>query len=423
MIENATEYNWLLTVADSDIQIAQAKIANASGANVVSLNANNINEVEYLVSKHDVVISLLPPTMHVTIAKTCIKFKKHLVTASYVSSEMQALNEDAKNAGVLLLNECGLDPGIDHLSAMKLINTIKQQGGEIAVFKSFCGGLVAPDFDDNPWNYKFTWNPRNVVLAGQATAKYLFQNELKFIPASRIFTDTEPVHVAGYGDFESYANRDSLGYITPYGIEKAHTVLRGTLRKKGFAEAWNMLVKIGLTDDTHVIVDANKLSYKKLLSAFLPGSDVQQLAHRVCQFLQIKNNSELYKKLEWLGLFSNDLITLNNATPAAILQDLLLQKFKLKQGELDMIVMQHYIEATVENKTKIYTSSLVVKGETDVLTAMAKTVGLPLAIAAKLILTNKVNEKGVQIPITSNWYEPILTELESYHIKFAETIS
>ncbi len=422
LIEQAAENQWAITIADSNLDLAMAK-ANASPyAQAIALNANDQFEMDQTIAAHDLVISLLPPTMHVGVAKICIKYKKHLITASYVSAEMHHLHVEALKADVLLLNECGLDPGIDHLSAMKIIDEVKETGGSIQVFKSYCGGLISPEFDTNPWNYKFTWNPRNVVLAGQATAKYLEQHELKFIPASRIFSQTEAIDITGYGAFESYANRDSLGYIKPYGIEQAHTVLRGTLRKKGFSAAWNLLVKLGLTDDTQVIEDADKLTYRELVSAFTPGNALEQLEERVCTFLNISPESELFNKLKWLGLFDSTPIALREGTPAAILQMLLQQKLKLQKGELDMIVMHHVLEVTLQGKPQVIKSSLVVKGEDEVLTAMAKTVGLPMGIAAKLVLSNQVKLRGVQIPVNPVLYKPILTELEHYGISFIEEV-
>lgn len=420
LIEQADKNQWTVTIADSNIELARSKTNNSPATSAIQLNANDQYELEQTIASHDLVISLLPPSMHITVAKTCIKHKRHLITASYVSNEMQQLHVEALKADVLLLNECGLDPGIDHLSAMRIIDEIKASGGTVDVFKSYCGGLISPEFDNNPWNYKFTWNPRNVVLAGQATAKYLENGELKFIPASRIFMQTEEVNINGYGEYESYANRDSLGYIKPYGIEQAHTVLRGTLRRKGFAAAWNLLVKLGLTDDTQIIEDSHNMTYRQLVSAFTPGTSLAQLEQRVCDFLNISPDDELFAKLKWLGLFDDTLITLKGATPAAILQVLLQHKWKLQQKELDMIVMQHVLETTVHGVKQQIISSLVVKGENETLTAMAKTVGLPMAIAAKLVLNNQVKMRGVQIPLTPELYFPILEELATYGITFSE---
>ncbi|MES2559740.1 MAG: saccharopine dehydrogenase C-terminal domain-containing protein [Bacteroidota bacterium] len=421
LLNHAQPENWHVTVADANLAVARQKINNHPIATAIELNITNDSARGKTIAEHDLVISLLPPTMHVLAARDCISYKKHMVTASYISEEMNQLDAAAKEAGILLLNECGLDPGIDHLSALKIIHEIEQRGGTVTSFKSFCGGLVAPEYDDNPWNYKFTWNPRNVVLAGQATAKYLEDGTLKFIPAAHIFEQTESVSIAGYGEFESYANRDSLGYIEPYGITKAHTVLRGTLRKKGFSDAWNLLVKLGLTDDSFTIHQADKLTLREWVNAFVPGTDITKLESRICQYLTIEATSESFQKLQWLGILSDVKITLTEATPAQILQQVLQHKWKLNAGELDMIVMKHQIDLRIENADLRIESELVVKGEDEVLTAMAKTVGLPMAIAAKLILQNKIQSRGVHMPILPEFYNPILAELENFGVRFVET--
>lgn len=422
LLENAPNHHWTVSVADAHKSTAQDKINGSPYGVAIELNAADQTKRSLLIAEHDLIISMLPASMHIDVAKDCLLHHKHLVTASYVSEEMKALDNEAKKAGVLFLNECGLDPGIDHLSAMKLIHEIQAKGGTITSFKSFCGGLVAPEFDDNPWNYKFTWNPRNVVLAGQATARYLANGSLKFIPAAHIFEQTEDVVITDYGHFESYANRDSLGYIEPYGITGAQTVLRGTLRKKGYSKAWNQLVKLGLTDDSFTIHEANKLTLRTFVHAFVPGTDLHELEKRTALFLQIAETSEEFTKLKWLGIFDETPITLAEATPAQILQQVLQQKWKLQAGELDMIVMKHSINFEIQNSKFKMESELVVKGEDDVLTAMAKTVGLPLAIAAKLILENNIDLTGVHIPILPQIYEPILAELAQYNIVFNEHI-
>lgn len=420
LLDHAVTENWQVTVADTNLTAAKHKTNNHSHAIAIELNITDDSARSMSIAQHDLVISLLPPAMHILAAKDCIKHAKHLVTASYISDEMKQLDAAAKEAGVLLLNECGLDPGIDHLSAVKIIHEIEERGGIVASFKSFCGGLIAPEYDDNPWNYKFTWNPRNVVLAGQATAKYLEDGILKFIPAAHIFEQTESVSIDGYGEFESYANRDSLGYIEPYGLTEAQTVLRGTLRKKGYSEAWNLLVKLGLTDDSFVIHHADKLTLREWVNAFVPGTDLAQLENRICNHLNIDLSSEPFQKLLWLGILSDEKITLPEATPAQILQQVLQHKWKLNPGELDMIVMKHQLKFEQENSTFEIASELVVKGEDEVLTAMAKTVGLPMAIAAKLILQGNIQSRGVQMPILPEFYNPILAELENYGVRFIE---
>ncbi len=419
LLQHAKKENWHVTIADQNLAMAQQKTGKSKNASAIAFDINNKAARQAAIKQADLVVSLLPPTLHIVAAHDCIEFKKHLVTASYISPEMKALDEAAKKAGVLFLNEIGLDPGIDHLSAMAMIHQIQDNGGEITSFKSFCGGLIAPEFDNNPWNYKFTWNPRNVVLAGQATAQYLEDGLVKFIPPNRIFEQTETVKVADYGLFESYANRDSLSYIEPYGLQKATTVLRGTLRKKGYSQSWNLLVKLGLTDDTFKLHNSMHLTYRELVASFLSGANNSNVEDVFCAFLNISKNSKEFKRVKWLGLFSNEVIGLDNASPAQILQHLLQQKWFLEKNDLDMIVMKHEIVFKQNGKLHKEHSTLIVKGESKIYTAMAKTVGLPMAIATRLILQNKIQARGVHMPLTAEFYQPILKELKTYGVSFS----
>jgi saccharopine dehydrogenase-like NADP-dependent oxidoreductase len=420
LVQKAPSEKWHITVADASYAHAAKTVGKDPNATAVELNINDNFQCSELIQRNDLVISMLPASMHVLVAQDCLLHKKHLVTASYISEEMQALHASALKAGVLFLNECGLDPGIDHLSAMEMIHRVQHAGGSVISFKSFCGGLVAPEYDDNPWNYKFTWNPRNVVLAGQSAAKYREHGSLKFIPQSRIFTQTEKITVDDYGEFESYANRDSLNYIVPYGIEPAATVLRGTLRKPGYCASWNQLVRLGLTDDQFIVHNSDQMSYREFVNAFIPGHGQQSVEDRLCRLLGISPSSDSFQRLAWLGLFEEVHIPVANASPARILQALLEEKWKLKRGELDMIVMHHEIEYNHQGHCRKLESSLVVKGEDEVYTAMAKTVGLPLGMAARLILDGKVKARGVQMPLSAELYAPILAELAEHGIRFNE---
>ncbi len=417
-LANAKKENWFITIADQSLLLAQSKIKKHPLAKAISFNIENKEQRVNEIKKANIVVSLLPPALHILVAKECIAQKKNLVTASYISDDMKTLHPQALKAGVLLLNEIGLDPGIDHLSAMEMIHNIHAKGGEVTSFKSYCGGLVAPQYDSNPWNYKFTWNPRNVVLAGQSTAKYLHNGDIKFILPNRIFLQTEDVLVTDYGKFEGYANRDSLEYIVPYGIQKATTVLRGTLRKKGYCGSWNNIINLGLTNDTFKIHNSHQLSYRQLLCAFVPNATTHNLEQQLCLFLNTSKQSKEYKRIAWLGLLDDTLIPLENASPAQILQHLLQQKWKLEKTDLDMIVMKHEINYILKNKTYKTHSTLVVIGEDASYTAMAKTVGLPMAIATKLILQGNIKSRGVQIPIHPEFYIPILKELEKFDVKF-----
>lgn len=420
LTEHAKENNWRITVADADVHLAESKTKNKENVSALEFDVNDSAARERIIIGHDFVISMLPAFMHGDIARDCVRLGKHLATASYVSDVMQELDEEAKQKGLLLLNECGLDPGLDHASAMKIIDDIHQKGGKIMSFKSYCGGLVAPESNDNPWGYKFSWNPRNVVLAGQGTAQYLENGKLTFIPYNRLFTRTETINIDGHGSFEAYANRDSLNYQKHYGLNDIKTLLRGTIRQTGYCKAWNVFVKLGLTDDSVKIKNTDQLTYSGLLEGFLP-SENKPLKEKLIDFMGKEIDDEVLKMLDYLDLFVNKEIKLKEGSPAQLLQSLLEEKWKLKQGDKDMIVMQHVFEYTLKNKNHKITSSLVVKGDNDIDTAMSKTVGLPLAISVKNFLTEKIKLNGVQIPVVKSIYIPLLSELEHYGIAFNES--
>jgi len=416
LLEQSVAENWQVKVGDVDLTVAESKCSNHKNASPIQFDIHNETQRAAEIQACDIVISLLPPTLHPLAAVDCVKLGKHLVTASYVSPAMQELHDDAVKKGIILLNECGLDPGIDHLSAMKVMDEIQERGGEITSFRSYCGGLVAPEYDNNPWHYKFTWNPRNVILAGQATAQFLKNGKIHYITPQRIFSELELINLGEYGIYEAYANRDSLNYIIPYKLQKAKDVLRGTLRIPPYCDGWNILVSLGLTDDTYK-VDCNSLSYKNWVESYLPNgyNSLEEYTKA-----QTKNHQPILANIEWLGLYSDILIPDGSHTPAQILQNILAQKWKLGANELDMIVMHHIFEYEQNGKHKISTATLVVKGKNQTHTAMAQTVGLPLGIAAKLILGNKIAARGVLIPTEKELYLPILSELEKYNIIFEE---
>ena len=313
----------------------------------------------------------------------------------------------------------GLDPGIDHMSAMKTIHEIKESGGELSAFYSYTGGLIAPESDDNPWSYKFTWNPRNVVLAGQGTAQYLNKGKIKYIPYNRLFSERKVIHVPELGPYDVYANRDSLPYRKLYGLNDIPTILRGTIRANGYCDAWNTLVRIGLTDDSFDLDLSTINTYSQLVESFILGS-YPDIKTGVANFLGLSVDDEIIRKLEWTELFSDRPIRLKKATPAQALEDLLLDKWALKTEDKDMIIMQHQFEYELDGAEKKIVSSMVTKGEDAVNTSMAKTVGLPVAILVKLILQGKVTLTGVHIPVMSEVYNPVLDELKDYGIDFID---
>ncbi|MDO8999265.1 MAG: saccharopine dehydrogenase C-terminal domain-containing protein [Bacteroidota bacterium] len=422
LLKNSTTYSWKITVSDVDIKLAQEKVASHPNGTAISFDIKNDEKRRLIIHEHDFIISMLPAFMHGDVARDCVEFGKNMATASYVSGDMKALDNEAKRKNIILLNECGLDPGIDHASAMKLIDEIKHQGGEINSFKSYTGGLVAPESNDNPWGYKFSWNPRNVILAGQGTAQYLHEGELKFIPYNRLFTQHDVIEMDGYGKFDAYANRDSISYIDAYDLRNIKTMVRGTLRQDGYCKGWNVFVKLGLTDDSSIISHANKLTYTSLLASFLPPSN-GNLRDRLKSFMGAAWDEQVEKQLDYLELFSDKKIELQEGTPAQLLQALLEEKWKLQETDKDMIVMQHQFEYTLANKTKQkLNSSLVVIGKDQNHTAMALTVGLPLAITVKNFLTKQFNLNGIQIPTKKEIYIPLLKELEEHKIIFSEKI-
>jgi len=424
-LDHAKEQDWNLTVADVSVESAREKTRNHTSSRAIAFDINNEQQRKEEIGKADLVISMLPANMHMPVAHACIEQKKHLATASYISKEMQQLHVQALKEGIVLLNECGLDPGIDHMSAMKIIDSIKSEGGEVTSFKSYCGGLVAPESNDNPWGYKFSWNPRNVILAGQGTARFIENGKYRYLPYSRVFTETEKINVDGYGTFDGYANRDSLSYRPMYHLDKIPTMIRGTLRQSGFCKAWNVFVQLGLTDDSYTIEDSMHMTYAQLVESLLPPPDKKStLKSRVASFMNASEQSNEMNLVEWTGIFNDNAISIDHATPAQALQKLLEEKWKLKSSDNDMIVMQHLFEYRDKNSAnKKLISSLVVKGDDAVYTAMAKTVGLPLAITSKLILNGAIKSRGVVVPVTKEIYEPVLKELETYKIVFAEAVN
>lgn len=418
---HAEEENWQITIADNDLSLAQSKATGKPNTTPIELNVLDDAKRRDAIKSVDLVVSMLPAHMHVPVAKDCIEFKIHMVTASYISKEMRALNQDAVDNGVILMNEVGVDPGIDHLSAMKVIDDIKHIGGKMLLFESFTGGLVAPESDNNPWNYKFTWNPRNVVLAGQGGAvKFKQEGTYKYIPYHQLFRRTEFINIEGYGRFEGYANRDSLQYRSVYGLQDIPTIYRGTLRRPGFCRAWDVFVKLGMTDDSYEIEGSENMTHRQFINSFLAYNPNDSVELKLMHYLQIPQDSELMEKLEWLGLFTDEKITLKEATPAQILQHILEKKWSLSPGDKDMIVMFHKFGYELNGERQMIESYMITKGEDESHTAMSKTVGLPVAIATKLILQEKIYSPGVHLPITREIYEPMLAELEKLGIIFKE---
>ena len=422
LLDKSEKENLKLIIGDISTENAKKIINNHINAVAIILDVYNKEQRENEIKKADIVISMLPARFHVEVAKDCITFKKHMVTASYISEEMKSLDSAAKENGLVFMNEIGVDPGIDHMSAMQIIDRIRDNGAEMLLFESFTGGLVAPESDTNLWNYKFTWNPRNVVLAGQGgAAMFIQEGTYKYIPYNKLFRRTEFLKVNGSGDFEAYANRDSLKYRSIYGLENISTMYRGTIRKVGFSRAWNVFVQLGMTDDSYTIQDSQNMSYRDFVNLFLSYSPSDSVELKLRSYLKIDQDDLMWRKLLELDIFNpNKLIDLKNASPAQMLQKILQDSWTLEKEDKDMIVMQHLFGYEINGKKEQIESSLVVKGENQIYTAMSKTVGLPVGIAALKILKGEIKTPGVQLPITREVYEPILKELEEYGIVFKE---
>ena len=422
LIENSQEQNLFLHITDLKIDHLKAYSKNER-CKVSTINILDDNQREEFIIKSDIIISMLPARFHIILAKSCLKLKKNLLTASYVGDEMKSLNKDVIDNNLIFLNEIGLDPGIDHMSAKKIIDNLHNRDYKITSFKSYTGGLISPESDNNSWNYKFTWNPRNVVLAGQGSpAKYIENKKYKYLPYNRLFENTEMINIKDYGDFDVYPNRDSLKYREVYGLEDISTMIRGTIRKVGFPKSWNMLVRLGLTDDSFKISNSQGMTYREFLNCFLPYHKSLTIEDKTKKMLKIDESDYQWMKLNEIDLFSNTKkIPLKNASPAQILEHILKECWKLETHDKDMIVMYHefkYVnKSSIENKI---ISTMGCTGEDSTYTAMAKTVGLPLAIACLLILNKEINLTGIQTPINKEIYDPVLQELENFGIFFNE---
>jgi saccharopine dehydrogenase-like NADP-dependent oxidoreductase len=406
LLNKSEKENLHLVIGDLSLPLAQKKTDNHPNATAIALDIFDASQRKEAIEKADIVISMLPAHLHIEVAKDCVVYKKNLVTASYVSDAMQELDEAVKERNLIFMNEIGLDPGMDHMSAMKVIDEISDNGGKMLLFESFCGGLVAPESDTNRWNYKFTWAPRNVVLAGQGgTAKFIQEGTYKYIPYCNLFRRTEFLEVEEYGRFEAYSNRDSLKYRS----------------RVGFSKAWNMFVQLGMTDDGYVMEDSENMSYRQFVNSFLPYHPTDSVEIKTRLILKIDQDDIMWDKLLELDLFSSTkIVGLKNATPAQILEKILSDKWTLEPDDKDMIVMYHKFGYELDGVKKQIDAKMVCIGEDQTYTAMAKTVGLPVAMATLLILNGKITTPGVQLPIRKEVYQPILKELEEYGVVFKE---
>lgn len=421
LLQQAAVHSWKIVVGDVSDSTAWKRIGGSTRGRAIAFDIMDESKSSEAIQGADLVISMIPAHLHPMVAKLCLKYNKHLLTASYVSNEMTEFHDEAKSKNLLFLNECGLDPGIDHMSAMQVINGIKERGGKMLAFESFTGGLISPETDpQNLWRYKFTWNPRNVVMAGQGTAKFLQEGQYKYIPYQQLFKRLTPVTVDGLGDFEGYPNRDSLKYVDTYGLTGIQTMLRGTLRNKGYCAAWDVLVQLGCCDDTYQMEGVERMTHRDFINSFLGYHSQLMVEEKLCIACKISPTGPEMQRLRWSGFFDREPIGLKEGTPAQVLEHILNKKWKLLSEDKDQIVMWHRFVYESAGVRKEIQATLIATGDDSTYTAMAKTVGLPLGIAAKLLLQNKITSRGVVIPVVKEFYEPILHELSELGIRLSE---
>jgi len=412
-----------VTVASRTVSKAQALIGGHPRGVAVALDVSDVAELERLIRQTDLAVSMLPYIHHPTVAALCVKHGKHMVTTSYVKDQMLALDAAAREAGVILLNEIGVDPGIDHMSAMKVIHQVRQNGGKIASFISWTGGLPAPEAADNPFGYKFSWSPKGVLLAGRNPARFQRHGEIIEIPGEELFDNYWPVTVEGLGEFEGYPNRDSMPYAKTYDIHPTDWMFRGTLRNVGWCATLKKLAEMGCFEETSLAGPGAPRTYREFTAALLdvdPGADLPQfLAERwgMCQ------DSKPITDMEWLGMFSDEPLPAGKDTPIDIMTERMLSKMSYRPGERDMIVMQHEFVAQYPDRKEAITATMIDYGIPHGDTSMARTVGLPAAIGARMILHGEFGDlTGVHVPVIPEIYEPVLAELAELGISLAEKV-
>ncbi len=425
MLEQADKYDWHVTVADYNYDAACSKVCSHPRGEAVQFDVNDENLRNSLIQKADIVLNFLAPPFQYLIALDCLTNSKSVISASYENSRVGLLNNDAKRKGILILNEMGLDPGIDHMSAMSLIQRIRDKSGYISSFVSYGSGVPAPEVKSNPLNYCITWNPRNVVMAGDVGALYMEQEQMKLLPYEQLFHRTWNVEIEDVGTFEAYPNRDSLVYQELFKLGKVKTMVRGTLRYPGWSETWAQIVKLGIPNEYLKIPNLDKMTYREFIEMFLPlNANGNKIEPRIANFLKISPTGRIMENFKWLGLFSDEIIGGNVKTAAEVMQKILIEKMPLPEGARDMVILAHEIVAEYpeQNKREKYVSTLVNYGVPNGITAIAKTVGAPAGIAAKLILLGELKLTGTHIPTHPDIYQKVLKELEELNLKFVEKV-
>ncbi len=415
--EISTEISLHITLIDQNWEQLPNDCKNHSNTTYTLLNINNTEKIKNIIKLQNLVISMLPAQLHISIAKICIDLKKNMLTASYVSKQMQELHLQAKESNLLFLNEIGVDPGLDHMSAMVLLNSLKKRGAIINSFYSHTGGLISKTTPNN-WNYKFTWNPKNVITAGAEGAIFLKNEKKTNIDYNSVFTEITPVKL-GNQNYDSYPNRNSLNYIKKYDLSNIENLYRGTLRYEGYCDAWNVFVQLGMTNDSKIVTFPASTSRKQFLSYFLNKSS--EVETSFCEVFNINKESPIFKKIETLDFFNDTkIVAITKGTAADMLLSILKEDWKMQENDTDVLLMQHEIKYTLNNVNYKTTSELSVLGKDQQYTAMAKTVGVPMFEATLLMLQNKINLTGVHIPTKPIIFQPILNKLKNHGLKFID---
>jgi saccharopine dehydrogenase-like NADP-dependent oxidoreductase len=411
--------NFIVTVATRTKSKADEMIGGHPNGRSVAWTVELEAELDQMIADHDLTVSLLPYLYHVMVAKKCIRLKKNMVTTSYVKPEMRALDGEAKAAGIIILNELGLDPGIDHMSAMRIIDHIHAKGGKVEEFYSFCGALVAPEVEENPFHYKFTWAPKGVVMAGNNDGNFLKNGEVKYIPTEMLFRNPLKVEFPKIGIMDVYPNRDSLPYKELYGIPEAKTIMRGTFRYEGWCEIIDAFKILKLI--TYDKMDVEGLTFAGFMAKMIGETSTTNIREKVAAKLGLKTDARPLVALEWLGLFSEVLMNRMEDSPFEIVSDLMIAKMMIQPDERDMVVMQHtFLASYPDGKKEVIKSRMLDFGTLKTDTSVARTVALPAACGVEMILHGKISAKGVHIPVIPDIYNPILDQLETMNIRMVE---
>lgn len=421
LAKHAEDEDWQLTIADSNTENLAEIAGQGNNINTQKLDLENSAQRQEAIATHDVVISMAPPYYHTLIAQDCLDQQSHFLTASYLTEDVEAMHKEAEEKGLLFLSELGLDPGLDHLSAQQAIDDLKTNGAKIKGFYSYTGGLIAPESDNNPWRYKISWNPLNMVRTGHNGAHFLKNGKHKLVPYQQLFRRTTDINIPDYGTFEAYYNRNSLPYAERYGLQDAETLIRGTLRWKGFCDSWHLIVQTGLTDHLDQL-QLDGLTLREFTNMFLPepSHPAETLEERWANLLGVDSTNEAFQRLVWLGLTSHDLVPISYGTSAEVIKGLLINKISMEGYDRDLVVMVHYFDFEINGERRTRKSYLTLEGKNQQKTAMAKTVGLPLAIGTRLLMEGLLDIRGVHLPMKADIYEPILEELKRHGIIFRE---